>query len=109
MSIRYRALRRHDNREILTAMGLRPGQHLPTEGHPIVELDGRRYKILPKGEGLSSGTRAHRTVAECPCCGDWFCAGHIQQHIPACELKAQSADLCGPDPDDFNRYVAGDR
>jgi len=79
------------NSEILTAFGLRPGQHLPDEFRSITwmgsDKDGVMTEIevvlLPKADARlyhPRSTKPRRIHAICPNCKRLVCAGHTVQH-----------------------------
>ena len=69
------------NHKLLAQLGFK---RLPDAGYGPTKVGNVMVMIRPKFYGLSFSTRAHRTVAECPKCKRWVCAGHLGQHWEAC-------------------------
>jgi hypothetical protein len=63
------------NDQLLTALGV-TNNRLPDDGIPITQIGNIRVQVLPK-----ASKQSRRTIAECPECKKWVCAGHLDQHM----------------------------
>jgi hypothetical protein len=68
--------------EMMEALGLKPGAHLPKEGMPERLIQGIRVYVKPSGEKTSarSNSSKHRVIAICPGCNRHISAGRLHQH-----------------------------
>lgn len=68
--------------ELMEALGLKAGGHLPDQGMPPVQIEGVTVYVLPKS--ASTGGRKsskHRVMAVCPVCNRHMSAGRLaSQH-----------------------------
>jgi hypothetical protein len=76
--------------EMMKALGLKPGGHLPSEGLPEREIQGIRVYVKPAtptkittnvfGTHIWKSSK-HRVIAICPGCERHLSAGRLHQHI----------------------------
>ena len=67
-------LRSHD---ILALFGLKPSSPIPADYMARMAIGGVQVAIVPRGTAAIK----RRVLAECPSCGRWVCAGHLDQHL----------------------------
>ena len=66
--------------EMLQALGLKPGGHLPADGLPPRELQGVTVYVAPAAPAASGRKSSrHRVMAVCSC-GRHVSAGRLHQH-----------------------------
>lgn len=65
------------NSDMKELLGHDPKKHWPDEGVEPQWVQGYLVKVLPK----TDQRLARRTLAQCPHCERWVCAGHVGQHM----------------------------
>jgi len=70
-----------DSRDLLTALGLRPGVAIPPDHVSVHRIGEVLVLVLPQRLKGKDGRPNRRVVAECPRCQALVCAGHLHQHV----------------------------
>lgn len=75
--------------EMMEALGLKAGHHLPAEGMPERLIQGVRVYVLA-AKPTAHKSSAHRVMAVCPACERHMSAGRLaSQHWKHCPKRAQ--------------------
>jgi hypothetical protein len=78
------------SRDILAAFGLPPNSPIPASFSARQRIGDVAVTIVPRATKELDGKRLpkRRVVAQCPLCGDYVCAGHLDQHMKAAKHRA---------------------
>lgn len=71
------------NEDLKKALGVDPKKHWPDEGVPVTQVQGYNVLVLAKGDA------SRRALVMCPKCYNWYCAGHIGQHMEGRKCKEE--------------------
>jgi len=79
------------SRELLPALGLRPGRHIPAEGFGPTIVGGTIFCCEPAGRNR----RLHRIFYRCEACERWLPFGRAGQHEKGREHRLNFALVHG--------------